>query len=878
LTGGREPLRGGVAHGLMLASGFAAMGDEIVWTQQCSSWLGHEAAAMLAVVAAFFGGLAVGGLTLGARIEASARPVRWYAGCELVVALWSAVLLVVASPFSGWVLRATGVEPSPVWQWAVAFCSTFVLLLPATVAMGATLPAMVRITDQLRDQGRSIAGLYASNTFGAMLGVLAAAFWLIPAVGLARSAAVCIALNVITAAAALAVLPRAPHGAPAPLAPPRPPPRPPIDRRRARAALARLAITGFLGIGYEVVAVRVLGQVTEDTVYTFAMLLAVYLAGSAAGAAGYQRYQRYQRGLARAVDRDRIGDRLVIALAWACLLGTTSLWAAERVKLWAATVYGHGLAGALAAEASLAAIAFGLPTIAMGAVFSHLSRSASEAGVGFGRALGVNLLAGAAAPAVCGVIAIPLLGPKIALLVLATGYLAVAARHAWTRPMPWLPAAAALALAVVAPPLRFVDVPDGGHVVSYRDGAMAAVSVVEDADGVARLRIDNRQQEGSSATGRVDRRLAWLPVLLHPAPRHALFLGLGTGVTASAAAEDGALDVDAVELLPEVIAASAHFVSGAGAAAARPRLHMIAGDARRYARASDRHYDVIVADNFHPARSGSAALYTVEHFEAVRRRLDPRGVFCQWLPLHQLDLATLRSIVRSFVTVYPTSWAVIASNSLETPVIGLVARRDQTRFDVTALGDRLSHVAPPERLVELGLEDELAVLGSAIAGPSALARLSAGATANTDDRPIVAYTAPRATYAPAATPRDRLFALLRELSIEPGELVLPAADPAWRDRLAAYWAARQRFIESGRDVRPSPRVGEMLAQVREPLLSVLRISPDFRPAYDPLLAMATALARSDVPGARALLGELHRLQPARPEASRLLAMLDAQTR
>jgi len=118
-----------------------------------------------------------------------------------------------------------------------------------------------------------------------------------------------------------------------------------------------------------------------------------------------------------------------------------------------------------------------------------------------------------------------------------------------------------------------------------------------------------------------------------------------------------------------------------------------------------------------------------------------------------------------------------------------------------------------------------------------------------------------------------LIALFHELSIEPGELVLATADPASRDRLAAYWAARNRFIEAGRAVRPSSSVNDMLAQVKEPLLAVLRISPDFRPAYDPLLAMATALARSDVSGARALLAELQQLQPARAEASRLLAQL-----
>jgi len=843
-------------HALMILSGFAAMGYEIVWTQQSSLWLGHESAAVLAVVAAFFGGLALGGLLLGPRIEASARPVRWYAGCELVVALWSLALLVIAPPFSGWVLRITGVEPSASRQWAVAFATTFLLFLPATAAMGATLPAMERLTGQVSDQlrvvGRSIAALYASNTLGSVAGVLAAAFWLIPGIGLARSAAICIALNLMCGAAALGVFPRTT---------PRAQDLPAVDRPRARRALIRLAVTGFLGISYEVLVVRVLSQVTEDTVYTFALLLAVYLAGSAAGAALYQRWLR--RGGAG-------GDRLYAALASACLLGTASLWAAERLKTHVLAGLGTSVPAALGSEAVLAVVAFGLPTLAMGAMFSHLSRAASQAGVSFGRAFGVNLLAAAAAPAACGVVAIPALGPKVVLLLIAAGYLAVATRRAWTHPTLWAAAVAAGAVGVLAPPLRFVDVPEGGHILSYQDGVMAAVSVVEDASGVARLRIDNRQQEGSSASLRVDGRQAWLPLLLHPAPRHALFLGLGSGVTASSAAEDPTLDVDAVELLPEVIAASRHFVRSGEA---RSRLHVIAADARRYVRASDLSYDVIVSDNFHPARTGSAALYTVEHFEAVRRRLAPRGLFCQWLPVHQLDLATVRSIVRSFTAVYPTSWAIIANNSLDTPVLGLVARPDQTRFELAAQRARLVQLAAPERVAELGLEDVLAVLGSVIAGPAALARFAGDAPLNTDDHPIVAYTAPRVTYAPDSLPRDRLIALFHELSIEPGELVLATADPASRDRLAAYWAARNRFIEAGRAVRPSSSVNDMLAQVKEPLLAVLRISPDFRPAYDPLLAMATALARSDVSGARALLAELQQLQPARAEASRLLAQL-----
>ncbi|HYQ18245.1 MAG TPA: hypothetical protein VEQ58_20865, partial [Polyangiaceae bacterium] len=154
---------------LMLASGFAGLGYQIVWTQQSALWLGHESAAVLAVVAAFFGGLSLGALLLGPRIERSSRPVRWYAGCELVIGAWNPLLALALPAFSAGALRLLGVQPAPLWQWSVAFFGTFVLLLPATAAMGATLPAMERLTAALRGERVSIAALYASNTFGAVL-------------------------------------------------------------------------------------------------------------------------------------------------------------------------------------------------------------------------------------------------------------------------------------------------------------------------------------------------------------------------------------------------------------------------------------------------------------------------------------------------------------------------------------------------------------------------------------------------------------------------------------------------------------------------------------------------------------------------------------
>jgi spermidine synthase len=816
---------------------------------------------VLAVVTAFFGGLAFGALVFGARIHRSLRPERWYAACELAIALWSLALALLLAPVSAWMLDLTGPQPGPWWQWTVAFAGTFLVLLPATAAMGATLPAMERVLSRLQGAGPTIAGLYAANTLGAMLGVLAAAFWLVPEFGLARTAAFCAALNLFCGAAAL-LLPGQQGSAPLPAFSSMPAKT--VSGRAQGRMLAVLATTGLLGIGFEVLVVRVLSQVTENTVYTFAILLAVYLVGTALGAAAYQRWR--PEALSAGSPADPLRDRLLCLLATACLLGIGGLHAAEDIKLALQPVLDGGLAGALAVEAALALAAFALPTLVMGALFSHLCAQALAAGIGLGRALAFNTLGAAAAPLLFGVLLVPLLGPMLTLLLIVAGYLALSSAAAWRKPAAPALAGAVLTIAILAPPLAFIAVPEGGRVVSYRDGALAAVSVVEDAEGVLRLHIDNRQQEGSSATLLADARQALLPLLLHPAPQRALFLGLGTGMTASSAAADPGLQVDAVELLPGVIEASALFSSAYEGGGPNPRLNLLAADARRFVRSAGVQYDLIVSDNFHPARSGSGSLYTVEHFRAVAARLAPQGIFCQWLPLHQMDQDTLGSIVQAFIAVYPEGAAMLATHSLQTPVLGLVGRADGGRFELGALRARLAANTLPQRLADYGIADEFALLGGFVAGPSALARFAGDAPLNTDDRPVVAYRAPRITYAPDSLPRDRLLELLAQLHIAPGEVLDASTDADWPTRLAAYRKARDAYLAAGRDVRPSANVQAMLAQVREPLLAVLRISPDFRPAYDPLLRLAQALAPQDPTAAKALLGELAKIQPARPEA------------
>lgn len=148
--------------------------------------LGHEILAVLAVIAAFFSGLALGAYGLDGIVSRSRVPGRWYVVLEGIIGAWSLALIALIPRSHRLVATLMGVEPSPIQHWAIAFLVPFALLLPATTAMGATLPAMERLLSRLRHNGWSVGGLYAANTFGAVASTLVTTFLIVPQLGSSR--------------------------------------------------------------------------------------------------------------------------------------------------------------------------------------------------------------------------------------------------------------------------------------------------------------------------------------------------------------------------------------------------------------------------------------------------------------------------------------------------------------------------------------------------------------------------------------------------------------------------------------------------------------------------------------------------------------------
>ncbi len=603
---------------------------------------------------------------------------------------------------------------------------------------------------------------------------------------------------------------------------------------------------------------RVLSQVLKGTVFTYATVLAVFLLATAAGAAAFHRWWKDH-------EPRRLLATLLCGCTLACCVGmllmTRAPWLEEFTR-----GLGDSRIAVLAAELLVAAAAFALPAFCMGAIFSHLVQRARAARGRIGGVVALNTIGAALAPIVCGVILVPWIETKWTLLLVSVSYAALLP----AKPN-WIVAGVAVlaGASVLFTNLCIISVPPGGQIVSYREGVMASVAVIEEA-GDRTLRVDNHFQMGGTAAADAEYRQAHLPLLLHPGPRRALFLGVGTGISLGAASLYPQLKVNAVELVPEVVNAMHFFEAKNFSAHQRSNFTMHIADARRFVRVTEENYDVIIADLFHPYRDGAGALYTHEHFAAVRQRLATNGLFCQWLPLHQLDGPTLRVIVRTFQSVFPDAEAWLLRFNVDVPVVALIGWQGTPRWSVGQVEARLGETGLGPELKRLALADSLRLCGHLLSDAEDLHRFADIAPLNTDDNQRVTFLAPRAAYQHTAQPYASLLALLdaSQTTEMTGLHWRSPGDEPFVANLARYLAARNVYLRGlVHDAE------ERHDKAIDAYIESARLSPDFTSGYAQGLTIANAFASSDPARAKRILERLLEAQPDRPVAKQMLERL-----
>ena len=818
---------------LLVVSGATALAYEVLWARDWALLYGSTAIGTAVVLAAYFTGLAAGA-ALGGALSRRRTPLVVYAALEGGVAL--ALLAYVGvrpllPPAAAWFARNVPAGALPAARTALAFA---VLAVPSTL-LGATLPVVVGVVTGSGAVGR----LYAANTIGGAAGALAVALVAVRALGVRGTFLVAVALDALVAATALALGWQA--AAP-------PPGSTTGVAGHPRVALGVAGVTGFVGLAGEVLWMRGLGSVLSNSVYSVAFVLATVLVGLALGA----------RLGAVAAAREP-APRLVLAASFlgiACvgsLLCVRALPALLTVGARALDVAGPGTG--LLLEVVLAALVVLVPALALGTVFPLcvvLHGDAPRRATG--RVLAVNTAGGIAGALAAAFVLLPRLGVGGGLLALAA--LAVAAATLAGRPRP-LTVVAALATVVAALALPVVRLSrfEGERLLFYRDGPAATVTVSADAAGQKRLRVNGQYSLGGAGGLFLERREAHLPLLLHPAPGRLLALGVGTGDTIGATLAHPGLVVDGVELVPEVLQAAAFFTTENGGVLANPRAHLHADDARTHLLATTDTWDVILSDLFLPWTAGTAALYAEEMYRLGLAHLRPGGLYCQWLPLHQLAVPDLEAIVATFVHVFPEAQLWVAYHRTTTPLAALIGAGAPLRADADALRARLADAGLAGALAGVGLDDPGDLATLYVTDAAHLRAATADVETITDDRPRIEFTAPAAYFHQRRLARAALAWTMARLDPRPGPVRGAEAPFTLR---ATLLAAGLALLDGD---RPQELAGYLDALARAPGMRAVRAA---------LVAIARErrAAGDDVTAAR-IAGELVRLAPGTPEAAAL---------
>jgi spermidine synthase len=657
---------------LFAGSGCSALIYEIVWFQLLQLAIGSTAVSMGVLLATFMGGLCLGSAGFPRLRALRQHPLRVYAFLEAGIAVCGVLVLQII-PYIDRVYVAGaehGLSNMLLRGLIAGLC-----MLPPTVLMGASLPAIVR---WIESTPRGVAWwgfLYGGNTLGAVFGCLLAGFYLLRIYNMATGTYVAAAINLAVAVVSLVLAARVP--APADSA--RPVEVNSDGRARHWTVYVTIAISGATALGAEVVWTRLLGMMLGATVYVFSIILAVFLIGLAIGSAAGSWLLRRMPGAAGA--RTALGVcqlLLALGIAW------TAYMVAESLPYWPADQLLRG-APWLTFRLDLLRCLYAIlpPTLLWGASFPLACAAVASRDEDSGRVVGgvyaANTLGAIIGALSVSLLLIPWIGTQqtqrlllalaalSALLVLAPR---VRERRSWA-------AAAGLAVAmVVAAVLTWHVHAIPGKVIAYGrrlatwngqvlytvEGRNSSVAISQASDGATEVDVNGHVEATTEPYDmKLQRMVGHLPAILHPQPRSVLGIGFGAGVSAGTFTRYPGIQIITIcEIEPVIPPTSTRYFARQDYNVLHdPRTRMVYDDARHYVMTTPEKFDIIASDPLDVFVKGTAALYSKEYFEAVKRHLNPGGMFTLYVPLYETDEKTIRSEIATFFEAFPygTLWA-----------------------------------------------------------------------------------------------------------------------------------------------------------------------------------------------------------------------------
>ncbi len=708
---------------LFVGSGCAALIYEIVWFQLLQLVIGSSSISLGILLGTFMGGMCLGSLLLSRMISARHHPLRVYAALELGIGVLAALILVgmplVGGAYSAW----AGEGMAGIFLRAVA---AGVCLLPPTVLMGATLPAISRWVKAAPDGVAWLGFFYGGNIGGGVIGSLVAGFYLLRMFDVATATFAAVAINMAVGLIAYGLAARTSYEADAP----------PVGAGAAHAGTwpvyVAIALSGMTALSAEVIWTRLLSLHFGATVYAFALILAVFLVGLGTGSTIGATLARSLADARRALGWCQL--LLCGAIAWAAYQLTESLvywpinpsiattpWFTLQLDLvrclWVV------LPGAMLWGASF--------PLALAAVASSTDQDAARLAGGVYAANTVGAIAGSLATSF---VLIPWIGSShseqviiIAAALAALLMLEPSLAGAGESPPRWnLTGTAVLAIAMVAAGLLARSVHElPGLLVAYGryaatrvgqaniiyvgEGLNASVAVSELSNGVRNYHNAGKVQASSEPQDmRLQRMLGHLTTLIPEHPRKVLVIGCGAGVTAGAVSVDPAVEHETIAeiepLVPRVV--STYFSQHNFDVVRNPKVHVRIDDARHFVETTNEKFDAVTSDPLDPWVKGAAMLYTVEFFEMVKQHLNPGGVVTLFVQLYESNTEAVKSEIGTFLDVFPNGIVWGNTNEGKGYDLVLLGQNQPTRIDVDAIEAKLQRpeYAPMTRsLREIGM-------------------------------------------------------------------------------------------------------------------------------------------------------------------------------